>query len=162
MLRFLWCFPYNFFLWDLSKYFLNQSFAQNVPTPLPNVSGFDYGAELDWYASPTFTVRLSGSRQLADVTITGASVADNKMVALSADYEFRPNIILQARVSYTDSRFVGTTRTDTYPGAGVGVKYLVNRYVSANLNYNYSERSTDVSGVQYTDNTISIGLSLHV
>ncbi len=142
--------------------YLNQSFAQNVPTPLPNVSGFDYGAELDWYASPTFTVHLSGSRQLADVTITGASVADNKMVALSADYEFRPNIILQARVSYTDSRFVGTTRTDTYPGAGVGVKYLVNRYVSANLNYNYSERSTDVSGVQYTDNTISIGLSLHV
>jgi len=142
--------------------YLDQSFAQNVPIPLPNVSGLDYGAELDWYASQTLTVHLSGSRQLADVVISGASVADNKMVAVTADYEFRPDIILQARASYTDSRFVGTTRTDTYPGVGVGVKYLVNRYVSANLNYNYSERSTDVSGVQYTDSTISIGLSLHV
>jgi hypothetical protein len=141
--------------------YLNQSFAQDVPTPLPNVSGFDYGAELDWYVSPVLTAHLSGSRQLADVVISGASVADNKNVTVSADYEFRPNIILQARASYTDSRFVGTTRTDTYPGAGVGVKYLLNRYVSANLNYNYSERSTDVSGVQYTDNTISIGLTLH-
>ena len=142
--------------------YLNQSFAQNVPTPLPNVSGFDYGAELDWYASPLLTVHLSGSRQLADVIITGASVADNKNVAVSADYEFRPNIILQGRVSYTDSRFVGTIREDTYPGIGIGVKYLVNRTVSANLYYNYSERSTNISGVQYNDNTISIGLSLHL
>ena len=146
--------------------YLDQSFAQHVHLPvtpaLSNVSGFDYGAQLDWYVSPTFTAHLSGSRQLADIIITGASVADNKMVAVSADYEFRPNIILQARASYTDSSFAGTTRTDTYPGAGVGVKYLINRYVSADLNYNYSERSTDVSGAQYTDNTISIGLSLHV
>jgi hypothetical protein len=143
--------------------YLDQSFAQNVPTPLPDVSGLDYGAQLDWYASPVLTVHLSGSRQLADVIIDNASVADNKSVALSADYEFRRNIIVQGRVFYTDSRFVGTTRDDTYPGAGIGVIYLLNRYMSANLNYNYSERSTNgYPEFNFTDDTVSVGLTLHL
>ncbi len=57
---------------------------------------------------------------------------------------------------------MGTTRTDNYPGAGVGVKYLMNRYMSANLNYNYSDRSSNFPGINYTDNMISLGLSLHI
>ena len=147
--------------------YLEQSFAPYFQAPatmpLPDVSGLDYGAQLNWYASQMLTVHLSGSRQLADVIIEGASVADNKMVELSADYEFRPNIIVQGSVFYTDSRFVGTTRDDTYPGAGIGVIYLVNRYMSANLNYNYSERSTDnFTEFNYTDDTVSVGLTLHL
>jgi hypothetical protein len=57
-------------------------------------------------------------------------------------------------------------RTDEYPGAGIGVKYLINRYVSANLNYNYSDRSSNApsasSTVDFTDNMISLGLTLHI
>jgi hypothetical protein len=142
--------------------YLDQRFAQNVPLPLPEDSGLDFGAQLDWYATPLLTLHLTGSRQLEDVVIDGASVADNKTIALSADYELRRNIILQGLVSYTDSRFVGTIRDDTYPGAGIGVKYLINRYLSAGINYFYSERSTNIPGLQYNDNTISIDLTLHV
>ena len=142
--------------------YLEQSFAQNVPHPLPKLAGLDFGAQLDWFISPIFTAHISASRQLADVTLTGVSMADNRNVAVSADYEFRPNIILQARASYTESQFVGSTRTDRYPGAGIGVKYLINRYMSANLNYNYGERSTSAAGATYKDNTVSLGLTLHL
>ena len=142
--------------------YLDQRFARNVAQPLPDLSGLDYGAQLDWYATPLLTLHLSGSPQLADVVIDGASLADNKTIALSADYELRRNIIVQLFASYTDSRFVGTIRDDTYPGAGVGVKYLINRYLSAGINYFYSERSTNIPGLQYNDNTISIDLTLHV
>jgi len=142
--------------------YLDQRFARNVAQPLPDLSGLDYGAQLDWYATPLLTLHLTGSRQLADVVIDGASLADNKTIALSADYELRRNIIVQLFASYTDSRFVGTIRDDTYPGAGVGVKYLINRYLSAGINYFYSERSTNIPGLQYNDNTISIDLTLHV
>ena len=51
---------------------------------------------------------------------------------------------------------------DDYPGAGIGVKYLLNRYVSANLNYNYSERSANVPSVNFTDDMISLGLTFHI
>jgi len=142
--------------------YLDQRFAQNVPLPLPEVSGLDYGAQLDWYATPLLTLHLTGSRQLEDVVIDGASMADNRTIALSADYELRRNIIVEGLVSYTDSRFVGTIRDDTYPGVGIGVKYLINRYLSAGINYFYSERSTNIPGLQYNDNTISIDLTLHV
>jgi hypothetical protein len=147
---------------ELFAGYIEQRFPQNVPTPLPNVSGFDFGAQLDWFASPLLTLHLTASRTLNDVILSGASVADNRSIGISADYEFRRNIILQGRFSYTDAEYVGTSRTDQYPSAGVSLKYLINRYLSADLGYNYSERSTDVSGLDYTDDTVSLGLHLHV
>ena len=122
--------------------------------------------QLDWFAAERLTFHLNGSRVLQDVVLAGASAADSKSVRFSGDYEFRPDIIIQGYVSYSDVAFPGTTRTDEYPGVGVGVKYLLNRYVSANLNYNYSERSSNVpnasSTVDFSDNMISVGLSLHI
>jgi hypothetical protein len=142
--------------------YLTQLFSQNVPHPLQNVSGFDYGVQLDWYVTPLLTAHISGKRSLDDVVLSGVSVADNKNVTLSADYEFRPNIIVQGRAGYTNTRYVGSGRTDDYPSVGIGVMYLVNRYVSLNVNYNYSERSADTAALAYTDNTVSIGLALHI
>jgi len=139
--------------------YLSQNFASPA---LKDISGFDYGVQLDWFVSDVLTAHLSGRRTLDDVVLSGVSLADNKSVYASADYEFRPNIILQAHASYTNTTYGGSTRTDNYPGAGVGVKYLVNQYASLNLNYNYSQRSTQSSAFEYTDNTVSIGLSLHI
>jgi hypothetical protein len=139
--------------------YLQQNFASSA---LKDVSGLDYGAQLDWYVSPVLTAHLSGKRTLDDVVLSGVSVADNKSVVVSADYEFRPNIILQARGSYTNSKYIGSSRTDSYPGAGVGIKYLLNRYASFDVNYNYSDRSTNTSSLDYTSNTLSIGLTLHL
>ncbi|MGA7712296.1 MAG: outer membrane beta-barrel protein, partial [Rhizomicrobium sp.] len=142
--------------------YLDDHFAQTVPHPLKNVSGLDYGVQLDWFASPRMTFHLNGSRILQDVVLAGVSAADNKSIRFSGDYEFRPNVIVQGYVSYAGVKYVGSTRTDDYPGAGIGVKYLLNRYVSANLNYNYSERSANVPSVNFTDDMFSLGLTLHV
>lgn len=142
--------------------YLQQNFAQNVPHPLKNMSGLDYGVQLDWFVSQSLTMHLSAKRTLDDVVLSGVSVADNKRVGISADYEIRPNIILQARTSYTDVQYIGTTRSDSYLGAALGIKYLVNRYASLDLNYNYSDRSTDTAALEYTDNTVSVGLTLHL
>ena len=137
--------------------YMQQNFAA-----LNDVSVFDYGMQLDWYVSPDLTAHVSGRRFLDNVVLSGVSAADNKNIAISADYEFRPNIILQARASYMNTRYVGSSRTDSYPSAGVGIKYLMNRYASFDLNYNYSNRSTDTAALEYTDNTVSIGLTLHL
>jgi hypothetical protein len=142
--------------------YVEQHFAQDVATPLKNVSGLDFGAKLDWYAAPLLTVHLSGKRTLDDVTITGASVADNKSVSLSADYELLRNVIVQANVSFSESAFVGTTRKYTYPGAGLAVKYLMNRYTSIDLAYSYSKRSANISGADFSDNTVSLNLKFHI
>jgi hypothetical protein len=147
---------------EISAGYLKQNFSQDVPKPLSGISGLNYGARLDWYATPALTVHLEGKRELEDVIIDGASVADNKSVSLSADYEFRRDVILQGYVSYIDSKLTGISRTDRYPGAGITVKYLINRHISAYLSYNYNRRSTDAAYYRYTDNMVSLGLALHI
>jgi hypothetical protein len=142
--------------------YLDQSFK----APLKDISGFDYGIGLDWFATPILTVHLNGSRIINDVTLIGVNASDEKSIRLSADYEFQRDVIVQAYGSYTNSRLhsylVAVSRNDNYPGAGIGVKYLMNRYMSANLNYDYNARSSNFTGVSYTDNTVSLGLSLHI
>jgi hypothetical protein len=135
---------------------------QQFKAPLKDISGVDYGVNLDWFATPVLTVHLNGAHQINDVVLVNTSASDDKLIKLSADYEFRRNIIFTGYVSYTDSKLTGTTRDDNYPGAGIGMKYLLNEYMSANLNYNYSERSSNFPGIGYTDDTVSIGLSLHI
>lgn len=147
---------------DIYLGYLQQNFPQNVVTPLKNVSGLDYGAELNWYVSQILTVHLTAKRTLDDVVLTNVSMASNKSVEVSADYEFRPNIIVQAHAGYANASYIGSTRTDDTPTAGVGINYLVNSYASLEFKYNYSDRATTNAALNYTDNTISVGLKLHI
>lgn len=142
--------------------YLHQEYAQAGTAPLRGIAGLDYAVQLDWFVSPLLTVHLNGSRQLSDVVIAGASAADNKSAVLSADYEFRPNIILQAHASYMESDYPGTTRIDHLPEFGAGSKYLLNNYASVNLSFAVSERNTNVPGVNYSDNTVNLSLNLQI
>ncbi len=78
--------------------YLEQHYAQDVPIPVKSVSGLDYGVTLDWYADPIVTVHLTASKQISDVTLGDVSAADNNLVKLSADYEFRRNITFKPLV----------------------------------------------------------------
>jgi hypothetical protein len=142
--------------------YIDQHYAQNVPVPLASLSGLDYGVTLNWYATPILTVHLNGARSINDVTIDNASATDDKSVKLSADYEFRRDIILQAHASYISSSFIGLNRKDEYPEAGVSVRYLMNRYMSWDLGYNYSERSSNSPGVNFDDDMVTLSLNLHI
>lgn len=142
--------------------YLNQRYAKDVPIPLPSISGLDYGANLTWYADQRLTVHLTGARTISDVTISGVSATEDANVKLSADYEFRYNIIVQPYVGYTNSKFVGTTRSDDDPYAGISVSYLMNRYMSLDAGYRFSQRSSNTPGINFSDNTVSLGLNLHI
>jgi hypothetical protein len=142
--------------------YLKQDFAVNPSQPLSNVSGFDYGAQLDWFATPVLTVHLSGNRQLSDTTFAGVSTEDAKRVELSADYEVLRNLIATARATLVATEYTGSPLNDTAYGVGLKVEYLVNRYASAHLEYGLERRASNRVFGDYTDNTISIGLTLHV
>ncbi|GAA0553810.1 hypothetical protein FHS83_001664 [Rhizomicrobium palustre] len=142
--------------------YLQQNYAQHIGVPLKDISGFDYGLQLDWYLSPNLTMHVSGERTLEDVVLAGISSADNRRVAMGLDYEFRPNIILQLGGVYNNVAYAGSNRTDEVPGVNVGIKYLINRYASLNFAYDYGSRSSNLGAFNYHDNTASVGLSLHI
>lgn len=137
--------------------YLKYSFA----TPLPDVSGVDYGVKLDWLATPLITVHLEGSRTLNPITLVNASIQDTRSVALSLDYELKRNVIIQARADYLDSSYPGIIRHDKEPDFAIGVKYLLNHLISLDANYTYAKRSTDAPGGTFQNNSFTVGVTLH-
>lgn len=142
--------------------YMRQDYRQDVPLPLENFSGLDFGGSLKWFASPVWTFHLLAGRQLSDVIVVGASASDDKFVNIGADYEFRRNILVQGYFAYTSSHFVGLTRTDNYPSAGISIKYLIDRDFDAHLSYDYGKRTSNAPGANYTDNLVSVGITLHL
>jgi hypothetical protein len=133
----------------------------NFAAPLVDVGGFDYGAKLDWLATPLITVHLEGSRTLSPIILPGASVQDNKSVGLSLDYELLRNLIIQARTDYVDSSYPGIARHDKAPDFQVGAKYLVNHLISLDAGYIFTKRTTNVQGATFDDSMITLGITLH-
>jgi hypothetical protein len=147
---------------EISVGYLEQHFDQHQAVFLPNIAGLDFGAQLDWYATDLMTVHLSASHYITELVLVGASASDDKLVKLSADYEVLRNVIGQAYFSYDSSSLRGLSRTDNYPGAGIGARYLLNEYLSANLMYNFSYRDSTFPGANYTDNTLSLTVTGHI
>lgn len=131
---------------------------QNYVAPLKDASGVDFFAQVDWFATDTFTAHLSASRTLSDTIVNGASTIDVRAISASGDYELLRNVILQGKVSYSDNRFDGIPRDDKITSLGLEGKYLLNEYVSAYAGYEFQKRSTNAFGRAFNDNILTIGL----
>jgi uncharacterized protein (PEP-CTERM system associated) len=108
------------------------------------------------------TVHLTVSHTISDVIISGVSASEDDAGKLSAEYELGYNLIAQAYGGYTHSSLRGSSRSDDYPSAGVNLKYLMNEYLSANLSYDYDERSSNLARANYRDNMISFRITGHI
>jgi len=142
--------------------YLEQHYAQNVPKPLNNIAGLDFGGQLNWYPTPILTVHLSAAHLVSDVVISGVSASRDEAGKLSADYELGYNLIAQAYGAYTHSHLQGSSRSDNYPSAGINLRYLMNEYLSADLGYDYGERSSNLASANYQDNTVTLRLTGHI
>ncbi len=142
--------------------YLEQHYAQNVPTPLKSIAGLDYGGQLNWYPTQLMTVHVTAAHTVSDVIISGVSASEDENVKLSAEYELGYNLIAQAYGEYTHSSLQGSSRSDDYPSGGINLKYLMNEYLSANLSYDYSERVSNIAAARYQDNMISFRITGHI
>ena len=134
----------------------------NYYAPLPDVSGFNYGASLTWYPTQLLTVQLNASRRLVDTTLAGVSATDDRHFGAVIDYEFLRNVLVRGNVDYTSSDFPGSSREDELFAAGIGVRYFMNNYISAEARYDYSTRTSSVPGQGFDDNLFRINLNLHL
>ena len=142
--------------------YLNQQFKGTILKPLANVSGVDFGANLDWYATGLLTVHLSAAHAVNDTIIALASASTDNSVGVSADYELARNVLVNANVGYRDSKYSSGVRDDKYTDAGLKLKYLFNHYMSADVGYTYEHRASSAVGGTYDDNIATAGLTLHL
>lgn len=132
---------------------------QNYDTPgLPTVKGIYYQAGVDWYVTPLTTVRFSASSSVDESDSLLASGSLSQRVGLGFDHELLRNLILSGDVSYQNNDFKGVAREDEYLRAGLGVNYMLNRYLALGVNYNYTDRDSNVAGLDYKRNVVGVSL----
>jgi hypothetical protein len=142
------------------------------PQRLHDVDGLDFGADIAWYPTELLTVHLGAARNLVNTTLAGASAGDDRGVNLGLQYELTRRIELNAQFGYDDIFYNGTARPtaliptpnrdDQTVSFGVGGKWLISHYVNATLDYRYTDRSSNIPSVSYTDNTVMLGLNLQI
>ena len=135
---------------------------QDYTAPLGDVSGFNYGAAIEWYATPLMTVHLNAARTLVDTTIVGASVRDDARFGVSLDYEVLRNVLLRGGVAYVDSEYPGSGRRDDYFDGQLGLTYLMNRYAQMTAAYAYSDRDSSLLNEDFSANLFSLRLRLQL
>src|SRR5260370_42019759 len=70
-------------------------------------------------------------------------------VKLTAEHELLRNVLLSAYASYVNSDYNGITRTDDQYEANIGGRYLINRILTATVDFTYTKRESNVFGVAY-------------
>lgn len=137
--------------------------SQDYADPrLDTVEGVVGEASLTWTPTGLTTLSASIAREVIETTRSGAAGIFETSGRLVLDHELLRNLLLQARVSVIEDDFQGIDRSDTYIAAGFGANYLMNRYIRLDLNYDYLDRRSDAQGEDFTDNTVSFGVSAHL
>lgn len=129
---------------------------------LRNMDGPTGGMAVDWNVTPLTTVGARVARTIEETTEVGASGYWATAGTLRVDHELLRNVLLNVSGGVTNNDYEGNSRNDFVYRAGIGGRYLLNRYLSASLNYIFTRRDSDnaPNGDQdYTENRVLIGIS---
>jgi hypothetical protein len=139
--------------------YARQEFEQPLFT---DRSRFSYRGAVEWFPTRLVTISAAASRsaEAGLVTGTGATVRDS--YALQADYEFRRNIIVTGRTTYTVSEVDVIDRSEERLNTSVSVAWLVNRTAALSFTFNQSEAESDggALGTNFEDTSLGIQLTL--
>ncbi len=123
---------------------------------LDDFSGVSGGGELTWNVTRLTTVTGAASVAVRETTVAGASGSLLAAGDLDVDHELLRNLLIGVDGSIARDDFEGIDRVDYVYGAGADVTYLINRYLSAGLDYSFQTRDSDAAGEDF-DNHIVLG-----
>jgi hypothetical protein len=136
-------------------------YTQDLPKEdsFDDQGGFAYGIDLTWLPTLLTTVTLSGAGDFESTTTEGAEARFRSSVGLGVDHELLRNVLIGAAVTYIRDEFDGADRTDNTIEAGANVSYLLNRNLSINGGYAYTNRSSDDDTEEFTRNVFRVGVT---
>lgn len=125
----------------------------------PSIDGPSYGANIEWYVTPMTTLTFDADASIQETTSAGASGYFSQSFGVRVDHELVRNILLNARVSYSDDEYEGIARSDDTLRGGLGLDYLVNRNFTLGVDYDYTDKDSDQIGSDYKRNKIGLTLT---
>lgn len=144
---------------DLSGVTTGEVFAgyrkQDYDNPaFDAVDGLTYGASLNWNPTPLTSIEVGISNTVEETTLAGASSFVETEYRVSVDHELLRNLIVGGYAAYAENDYEDIDRMEELYSAGVGVKYLFNRYFNVDLGYGYSGRTSDALNRDFDRNSV--------
>ncbi len=122
------------------------------------VDGFGIGASLEWTPTELTNISFKFANTPQETTQTNASGYYSSLYSVRVQHELRRNLLLNARVSYTDNDYetidndaAMLSKTEVVR-AGVGVSYLFNRHFYISGGYTYERQDANTSDFEYRTN----------
>jgi hypothetical protein len=131
---------------------------QQFKPPFGEVTGLNFGANVDWAVSSLWTVHLIASRALNGTILVNAATEDDKSVQLSADYRVLSNFTITGSAMYLDAAFDESGRTDHYIEPRLQLTYHMNPWLSVEMSDTFQRRNSTTAGQDFDDNIAFIGL----
>jgi len=149
---------------DLYLQYINQSYDD---PRFNKVNGWGLGADLDWTPTQLTNVNFRFANGPQETTQVGTSGYFSSLYSARVQHELRRNILLNARVSYTDNDYEledglseeGSLSDTQVTRAGVGVSWLMNRNFSLSGGYVYEKQKANTDYFEYKTNRFFITLS---
>ena len=138
-----------------SKQTYDDDQLDDIDSPSANVA-------LTWYPTELTTVQgtVRGDIRETTTNVNGkpASGIIGAVAGIEVEHELRRNIFLTGQAIYQRDDFDGTSRTDDIFRLGGGLRYLLNRNIGIDANYNFSTRSSDDNENEFDRSIFRIGL----
>lgn len=144
----------DFFLGYRKQFYDDPAFS--------NSEGPTIGAKITWNVTQLTTVIGTISRQIMETTVEdGGSVASGSFLTtfgVSAQHELLRNLLLGADVIYSSDEFKGIDRTDDVFQVGLNASYMMYRNLFVRGGYEYTERNSDIPGLDFNKNMVFLRL----
>jgi hypothetical protein len=126
-------------------------------------SGIKFGGRLEWNVTGMTTVVLETSRTIEETTGTDFNSYKATGGSATVTHELLRNVLLEADLGFTRYDFNGLgERQDDNILAGGGARWLINRYLYSDFIYNWSNRSSDASGSDYSRHLVTLRLGVQM
>lgn len=125
----------------------------------------DLGVDLkvEWLATPLITVNAHATRDIIEAGNSTAAGVVSTEVGAALDYELRRNIIVSPSIGFINDDYdsaAAIDRNDDIFIAALQLDYLINRNLSASASYNFRNRSSNYTGLDFTENIFGLFIKL--
>jgi hypothetical protein len=127
-----------------------------------DVDDVTYGGKLTWNATDLTTVTAQVDRDVEETVVAGSSSYVNTSYRAGVEHALTRSLLATGGLGYANNDYKGfaaNQREDDIAFADAGLKYYINRCLSAGVNYRYYDRDSNVAGGDFDRNTIMVGLT---
>jgi hypothetical protein len=118
---------------------------------------FKFGGNFLWNVTGLTSVLGEFDRNIEDTTTTGYRSFIATGGSLTVQHELRRNLLLEAKGGYTRYDYNGAPeRFDHNYDAGAGARYFFNRHFYGDLQYDFADRTSSISDVNYGRHVVQL------